>query len=383
MSTDQELKRAQGRAKLAFMTDQRLIFYANILFSLHWKFQDSACGQSLSTAATDGRNLYINPDWFLGLTEDARIGLLWHEVAHVWMMHPVRIGLKKPGKYNKAADYAINNRGSDEGFEFPTQPPPLINHDWDGLTTEQIYDLLPDEDEDENSQGDGGLYGDILVNPDIEPEELEAEIANTILNAATAAQASGYSVEDLPPEVQLVLEGLSKPKLPWWQILRKYANGFKRNDYSYRRVNKRFLPQFILPTLYNEALTSLAVSVDSSYSVSDDDLNKMFSEVEGIRKMLRPEKTYLTTFTTGIKSKEVLPLKKKIGQVHLEGRGGTDIYPVFEQYNEDPPNLLIIFTDGEFRPYNKKPPYPVIWIIYDNPDWTCDFGKVIHYDMPE
>ena len=44
------------------------------------------------TASTDGRSLKCNPAWVGSLTEDERIGLVAHEVAHLALSHHTRAG---------------------------------------------------------------------------------------------------------------------------------------------------------------------------------------------------------------------------------------------------------------------------------------------------
>jgi len=68
-------------------------------------------------------------------------------------------------------------------------------------------------------------------------------------------------------------------------------------------------------------------------------------------------------------------------RIDFRGRGGTAIDPVMEWGQKNKPDVLVVFTDGYFRPASFDPGVPVIWIIHDNPKWTAPFGKVIHYTI--
>lgn len=85
---------------------------------------------AISTAATDGVYVYINPDFFRGLASDSqRAFLLAHEVSHIILRHPQRgkvyqdRGFFRPNvsfdhaTYNRAADYVINSDCKAMGLE--------------------------------------------------------------------------------------------------------------------------------------------------------------------------------------------------------------------------------------------------------------------------
>ena len=42
---------------------------------------------------------------------------------------------------------------------------------------------------------------------------------------------------------------------------------------------------------------------------------------------------------------------------------------------------LIVLTDGYFHhTAEMNPNKPVIWLIYDNPNWQPPFGKAVYFD---
>jgi hypothetical protein len=50
---------------------------------------------------------------------------------------------------------------------------------------------------------------------------------------------------------------------------------------------------------------------------------------------------------------------------------------------ENHPEVMVIFTDGDFShpPDDEYPSCPIVWLIHNNPDFTIDYGEVIHYDI--
>jgi predicted metal-dependent peptidase len=87
-------------------------------------------------------------------------------------------------------------------------------------------------------------------------------------------------------------------------------------------------------------------------------------------------------FDTEIKQVDKINDLTDMRHIHFTGRGGTMIEPVFEWANANKPQLLLIFTDGYFRwPEEITTKVPIVWLIYNNPEFTAPIGKVIHYEI--
>ena len=70
-----------------------------------------------------------------------------------------------------------------------------------------------------------------------------------------------------------------------------------------------------------------------------------------------------------------------IDDFELHGGGGTDITPFFQALREDQPELAIIFSDGFFfMPDHRGISTDLIWIVFNNPQFTPPIGRVIFYD---
>jgi len=60
------------------------------------------------TAATNGKRVLYNPDFIEPLTDEELKFLVAHECLHPMLEHNYRRGARDPKKWNKAADYVIN-----------------------------------------------------------------------------------------------------------------------------------------------------------------------------------------------------------------------------------------------------------------------------------
>lgn len=364
-----QLTKDFNRAKLEIMV-KGSVFLSTILFSLkfHW-----VATKEMPTAATDGVNLYINPYFFRSLSEDERVFLLAHEAWHVAFDHITRGEGYIHKKYNIAADYVINLMLKYESFVVIKDA--YIDDKFKDMSTEEVYNLLPDLPEEK------GYHCDVIQVSKEEMKEIKEQIKSTLVRAGTQSKLGGDAPGTIPGEIEFYIEELINPKLPWNIILQNYMSAYAKSDYSWSRPNRRYVTQgMYLPIQHSLALQNIALAVDSSYSVSDTDFTMFISEIEDIRVSHNPEMITIVDFDTKIKRIHSLTADDDIRTVNFSGRGGTDLYPVFDHFNENPPTLLIVFSDLECTPIKIEPDYPVIWICVNNPNGKVDFGSLIHID---
>lgn len=368
-------------AKITMMMQKDTAFYTAILFSLKQQITEE-----IPTAATDGKHLLINPAFFWDLSINERIGLLAHEVLHVALDHMHRRGSRDPMVWNMAADYVINSALIKASYKLPANG--LHDTKYDNMTTEQVYNLLYNEPERQKKAESNSFGGDIQY-PENAKDPASAvtqeEVTEIILRASTQAKAMGQPPGSIPGEIDMQLQRTLNPPLPWHLILNNYLTEFAKDDYTFKRPNRRYMPDFYLPSAHSEAICNLAVCVDTSSSVTDSQFNDFITKIYEMQKMLQPQKISVMAFNTQFVSEQELslddnPFKKLV----FKGRGGTSIKPVHEWLAKVKPTVAIIFTDGEFQqtePINKT--IPLVWLIYDNPSWKGAYGRTIHYDIPD
>ena len=68
---------------------------------------------TLPTAATDGRDIWVNPDFLRSLTNAQVDGVLLHEVLHAALLHVLRQGMRERERWNVAADLVVNGISRD------------------------------------------------------------------------------------------------------------------------------------------------------------------------------------------------------------------------------------------------------------------------------
>lgn len=358
---------ALSKAKIQIMGSKDSVFYAHLCFSLKHVFDNS-----VGTAATNGRTVKYNMKFFMDLTPEERLFLILHETLHCAYLHMERVGkLYDARKFNIAADHVINLQLIERGFKMPQQG--LADPKYKGMSTEEVYKLLPDDPESPCDMDIEPAEGD--------PEDFQKEMADILIRAQLQSQLADEKPGTIPGEIQIFLDRLLKPKLPWYRILQKYLFAFAKNDYTFKRANRRFFPKHILPSLFSNELLSIAVAVDTSGSVSDAEFLRFITEVNAILRMMKPECINFIQFDSKIKAVDKVKSVKDLMNVKFTGRGGTAITPVLNWVNENKPQLLLVFSDGCFNFYDTTTRVQTLWIIHDNKPFTAPFGKVIHYEV--
>lgn len=363
-----DIQKAYDKAKIGLMAKSDTAFFTTIVFSLKliWDW-------AIKTAATDGTSIRINPNFFMSLNPEERIFLLVHESMHVALLHMTRLGTRIHKKWNMACDHYINLMLIARGFRMPSCG--LADPQFKICTSaDEIYDLLPDPSENSQFEMD-------LEEP-LEPvEEITHEVEEILIRAAMQSKMQGDSPGTIPGDIEIFLNKLLNPKLPWQQILRKYIQNLSKHDYSWRKPNRRFFPNHYLPSMFSEKLMDIAIAVDASGSVSDSDFHRFVSETNGILKMMKPDNITLIQFDSKIKSVDKISNLRDLMNVKFVGRGGTRIEPVLKWAEENKPKLLLVFTDGEFEFYKDDCKINTVFLIHNSPGFKSPFGKVIHYEI--
>lgn len=361
-----ETKKALDKAKIALMSKPDTTFFTTILFSLKfiWDVIDTP------TAATDGKSLYMNPDFFMGLNPDEQVFLLVHETLHVAFMHMLRLKDRNHQKWNHACDHYINLLLIERGYKMPRDG--LADNQYAGLNPDQIYKLLPDNPSCETPMDLRSSTGELGA--------VENDIQDILVRAAIQSKMNNDKEGTIPGDIQIFLNKLLNPKLPWQRILQKYILNMSKNDYSFRKPNRRYFPEFHLPSAAGEKVIDLAIAVDASGSVSNEEFLVFVSEIHGIMKMMKPDKITLIQFDSALKAVDKVESLRELSKVKFTGRGGTRIEPVLNWVNENKPQLLLVFSDGEFSFHKVETKIPVIWLIHNRKKFKAPFGKIIHYE---
>ena len=100
----------------------------------------------VDTQATDGYNLFVNPQFTYNLDLTGKVFVLAHELIHCLLNHMRRGAKHDPEKSNIAADYEVNSYIDDIGLVKPAvmqKLGALYDKKYSGLGYETIYGMNP------------------------------------------------------------------------------------------------------------------------------------------------------------------------------------------------------------------------------------------------
>ena len=329
--------------------------------------------EDIPTMATDGKQLLYNPKYFLGLTDQQRVGGLAHEVMHVVFMHMVRLHEREHYLWNVAGDHVINLVVRDAGMQLP--PTDLLDDKYLGMSTDEVY---RDLQENPPPKGDKPMDCCNCIKESAEvsknPGEFESDMKVAIQQAAEAARNQGK----LPASLETLLQDIVAPKVNWKERLARFIRNNNKSDYSWQKPNRRFIGRGLyLPSLYSPSIEAVGVITDTSGSRTDEELNQDLGEISNMLIDANVENVHFMQADTDVTdeqdfTRESLPLK-----VTMKGRGGTMFGPAIAEMASKHPNIacLIYLTDLEANDFGKKPHFPVVWVT--NSATEAPYGEVI------
>jgi predicted metal-dependent peptidase len=355
-------------------------------------------------------------------------------VLHPGLLHFDRIQGRNPKIWNIANDHAINIiiKGMIQDNTIAVPKDATLDPKYDGMSSEEIYDDLmkdtvmiqlvqqatqgqPGQGQGQPQQGKGKgqpqpgkggqgqsnpladrLFGDMRSDLSDSEDGKKAEKGdkgaenriNTDWKISLVAAAQNHKQQkgrgNLPAGLVRLIDELVNPKVHWLEQLSRWVgeNG-RRNDYSYSRPSRRSesVGQY-LPSLRKWGIADVAVLMDTSGSISMDQLKRGVSEVQGVCEDLGCAIRAMVVdadLHDDMKIDDALELAQR-----LSGGGGSDFRPAFQKLEEDGfEGIALCFTDGDISVPQTQPPHlkGVMWAIYEGcrkerPD-NVNYGETI------
>lgn len=347
----------------------------------------------VGTAATNGQDLIVDPEWWLELSEKERTGVVVHEILHLALQHHTRRSGRESRLWNIACDLAINPLVGEGGFALPSgalQPlvepfstfPPRLSAEAYYERLLELREQSPDTIESLLSRpaadGDCGQVLDAANDSGAIQASATAWEIN-VRQAANAARESAIRFQKgtVPLWLERTILAATAPKVDWREVLQRFVALRVKDDYSWTRPNRRTLASgVILPGLDGERLGRIVVAIDTSGSISKGALQQFVAEVQAIAQIWEPEITVLFHDSAIAAIEEWLPGDPPPAQ-KAKGFGGTSHLPIFEwvEANAVDAVALICLTDLHTFFPKMAPAVPVLWVTVGST--TAPFGEVV------
>lgn len=366
------------------------------------------CDGWCPTAATDGRNLYYNSQFFDKLTTKQIEFVIAHEILHCVFSHIIRREDRNPRLYNVACDYKVNNTLVRDRIGDVPDIGIYQDYKYDGWTSEEIYDELYEnaekididelgkmldehidwEKEQEGSgsgskqkegNGEGGR-------PQYSREELEKIRDEIKENMISAAQGAGAG--NVPGEIERMIKDLTEPKMNWREILQQQIQSTVKNDFTFARPSRKgWHTGAVLPGQNFDETIDICIALDMSGSIGDEQARVFLSEIKGIMDQYKDYRIKLWCFDTDVYNQDEFSADdgREITDYDIKGGGGTDFECNWNYMKEHDiqPKKFIMFTDG--MPWNSwgDPDYAdtvfVIHSVYGRAP-EAPFGVTTYYE---
>jgi predicted metal-dependent peptidase len=392
------MDKAQSLSKISKELMLKEPYYGFFLIMLNkvWR-------KDLPTAGVSKQNinyqLAINEEFWMGLSDMHKMGLLKHELLHIAFGHLTSFSSFSNKKLaNVAMDMEINQYIEDSWL-----PEGGIRiEDYEDLKLDKkagcryYYDQLlrlQDEKDKNGSTGNQGMDKllDDIANGDIpdhstweefddmtdaEKKLIEKQVQKILQDAK---EQTIKKRGNMPGEIEglIVVEEFTKPKFDWKGYLRRFT-GVSTKVFTKkirRKENRRYEDN---PGLKIKMRQHMLLAIDTSGSVSDTELAEFMNEIHHIYKA----GVDITVVQCDTSIKSVEPYKGK-NEINVLGRGGTEFDPVLDYYNANLKKYtsLVYFTDGECYT-SVKPRSKVLWVLSERSSMNEDLpGQVIKLEL--
>tara|TARA_Y200000002_G_scaffold206626_1_gene170438 strand:+ start:43 stop:1311 length:1269 start_codon:yes stop_codon:yes gene_type:complete len=379
-------------------------FFGNMATRLIVKNCDDWC----PTAATDGKHLFYNTQFFNALSNKEIEFVIAHEILHCVFDHIIRREERDPEIYNIACDYIVNNTLVRDKIGDPVKMIPIFQ-DWkyDGWQSEAVYDDIYEKAKENGKQflkqlgelldehidwekkpgqskkGNGSKNGQRPHYTKDEMKKIRDQIKENMISAAQSAGAG-----NVPAEIERMIKELTEPKMNWKEILRQQIQATVRNDYTFSRPSRKgWHSGVVLPGMNFDQQIDCAIGFDMSGSIGDDQAKLFLSEVKGIMDEFKEYNLKLWCFDTNVYAEKDYSSSdgEDFSKYQPVGGGGTDFMVNWEYMKEHDiqPKKFIMFTDGyPFGSWGDEDYCDTVFVIHGHHDrnFVAPFGITAHYE---
>lgn len=311
---------------------------------------------------------YVSPA-FVDATPVPELAGVWvHEVAHLLRDHHGRTDRLPAAeqrdrlRVNVAQDCEVNDDLLADGLPLPTGrvEPRLFGLATGGLFETYLPHLPPSATCSDCGSGAHGSPADWEISDGATGvSRVEADALRR--HTAEAMRAHQRNRGDLPAGWRRWADQVLEPTVDWRRVLagavrEAVAWAAGAVDYTYRRPSRRTAAMrgVVLPSL-RRPLPVVAIVIDTSGSMGEDDLAEALAEVSGVLREVGVGGNRVTVLACDADMRTASRVASA-QEVELAGGGGTDMRVGIRSALALPerPGVVIVLTDG-FTPWPEEP----------------------------
>lgn len=367
------------KVNLSLMEDKEN-FYGYFLFQMEREIRFDISSATSVNFKGAKYVIYFNPIIFLELNIKQMETTIKHEILHILSQHLIRAKELKE-KYSTLAinlamdvvvnqflnylpQYAITLEWINNFYNLKLEPYKNFEYYLEKIQTE--LDLQEEDEEGEEIDSNENVSVDFNPEKTHDIWDESEDIDEKTLRDFTEKFVDNAKKGDIPVYLEGMIKSLknSKGELPWNLFLKKLMGTIEANKKkTITRRNRRQPNRLDLRGELRGHKAEIAVAIDISGSISDEEFKQAIKEVLSIVKSHNQEITIIecdTEIRRAYKVRSAKDVKERITK-----GGGTKFSPVFEYANNKKINLLIYFTDGKGEDKLQVAPrgYKILWVI--------------------
>jgi len=361
-------------------------------------------------AATDGKNIIINPEKYFEFNLHERVFIAGHEIIHnvygdVELLYrcrqagqvPMNDGTSLPfdeATMQKAMDLRINAllKKSKIGRA------PKVGHFDDSMDgSESVLDVYQKtyKKKPESEQGDGEGQGqgnpggfDNLMQPGQSMGQTPSQAAAqrnpqqwavALAAAQTIEQAKAQG--KMAAALKRMFKDLLEPEVYWLDHIQTIINRVgSSGGWDWKQPDEWFIGRDIYqPRKTGKGAGWIVIWGDTSGSRGDNEIASNMAELAGIMEDVNPARLTVLWCDANVDYVDEITDISDLAHIQargVSGGGGTSQHPVFDWIANqmDKPDMYIGFTDG-YVDFPKEPAFPVIWA--SSTDKPYPYGQVV------
>lgn len=382
------------RQRTKIMRDDRFIAIAGVMMQGKCEYMDS-----VPTAATNGRDVFLGAKFCEGLTDEVFRFVLLHEYYHVMFQHMTLwkpLWDENPQLANRAADAVINIMldkvagAKADGF-IEVWEHAILDYQYDGMDTGEVFRKMKQQQQQQGGKGSpsrsasGGEPQDFDQHqpaqgegeegdphdgiPPLTPEEAKEVQKAVDMAIRQASQMAGR----MGANVDRAFSDLLEVVTPWEEVLQEFVKTYAAgNDLStWRKLSRRWMARDMkMPSRYSEAAKRISIGIDTSGSISDAQITRAMSEIKAACDTVHPEFVDVIYWDAVVTAHEIYEgdaVSTLTDVTKPKGGGGTCVRSMLDymKAKDIRPDCIIIFTDGfvEADWGGTEWPAPVLWCV--------------------
>lgn len=369
----------------------RFGFFATLLLNLEIKENNKLT----DTCSTDGKQLIYNEKFVDSISYQELNFVMMHEVMHCALGHLWRRGSKDFETWNIACDFAVNwllydiiyNMKAEHAADFKMLRGCLFDENFKNMSAEEIYNIIIKYDKKKKPQqkSDHSQWEEEDCKPDNIKNQKVLDWDLKMINSNDMMTSCGI----LSGGMERYVKNITHPQKNWRLLLQDFIQK-DINDFSLLPPDKRYDDDFLMFDFNEctEKVEDIYFFVDTSGSMSADDISACYSEIQGAINQFKNQLHGKLCFFDAKVDNDVYDFDDvgyDIRKIIPIGGGGTDFSIVFDYVNDkkvDNVNGIIMLTDGkcDYPDESVTNGIPVLW-IYTDKDGKAPFGASAYLDV--